>query len=236
MNNIVHLGDCMDGMKEFPDKYFELAIVDPPYGIKADETAYKNGVNGLAYGFKAHKKSNWDKKIPNGLYFNELFRISKNQIITGGNYFVKYLPPVMGWVFWYKMQDNFSFSDGELIFTSFQTKTKIFKYARGNESGFSPMGNGAPNIHPTQKPVALYKWLLTNYAKPGDKILDTHVGSGSSRIACYDLGFDFTGYEIDKDYWEAQEKRFELHKSQQTLFTQASREINKTIQLQTEFK
>jgi len=98
------------------------------------------------------------------------------------------------------------------------------------------MGNGAPNIHPTQKPVALYKWLLTHYAKPGDKILDTHVGSGSSRIACYDLGFDFTGYEIDKDYWEAQEKRFELHRSQQTIFLPASREINETIQLQTEFE
>src|SRR5690606_27354334 len=103
--------------------------------------------------------------------------------------------PSMGWVFWYKMQDNFSFSDGEFLFTSFQKKARIFKYARGNESGFSPMGNAAPNIHPTQKPVALYRYLLKLYAKRGDLILDTHVGSASSLVACKELGFDYVGFE-----------------------------------------
>jgi len=115
------------------------------------------------------------------------------------------------------MQDNFSFSDGEFAFSSFQNKARIFKYARGNESGFSPKGNQMPNIHPTQKPVALYKWLLKNYAKPGDKIIDTHLGSQSSRIACYDGGFDFWGWEIDPDYFRDGCKRFENHKAQMKL-------------------
>jgi len=210
--------DCLLYMKTVPDKFFNLSIVDPPYGINADGVAFKNGLNCVANGFKSHKKSNWDFKIPTKEYFKELFRVSKNQIITGANYFVEHLPPTMAWVFWYKMQDNFSFSDGEMIFTSFQTKTKIFKYARGNESGFSPMGNSAPNIHPTQKPVALYKWLLKNYAKEGDKIFDSHLGSQSSRIACYDMGFDFYGCELDEDYFKAGCERYENHIKQGRLF------------------
>ena len=124
----------------------------------------------------------------------------------------------MGWVFWYKMQDNFSFSDGELAFTSFDVKTRIFKYARGMSSGFAPGGESCPNIHPTQKPVALYKWLLHNYAKPGDHILDTHLGSASIAIACHDYNFDLTGCELDPEYFAAAMKRVEAHTAQQKLF------------------
>ena len=207
LNQIIN-ADCMDIMKDIPDKYFELAIVDPPYGIGADKNAFKNSNRtGFINGFKNHKSKNWDSVIPDGNYFNELFRVSQNQIITGANYFTKYLPSSMAWVFWYKMQDNFSFSDGEFIFTSFQTKAKIFKYARGNESGFSPKGNTGSNIHPTQKPVALYKWLLKNYATEGDKILDTHSGSGTTAIACVDMGFEYLCIEKDKEYFEKSVER-----------------------------
>lgn len=208
LNQIIN-ADCMDIMKDIPDKYFELAIVDPPYGLDMDLNAYNNGVNCRANGFKKHKKGDWDSVIPDEKYFTELFRVSQNQIITGANYFTKYLPPTMAWVFWYKMQSNFSFSDGEFIFTSFQTKAKIFEYARGNESGFSPKGNTGSNIHPTQKPVALYKWLLKNYAKQGDKILDTHAGSCSSVVACIDYGFEYLAIEKDKDYYKASLKRID---------------------------
>ena len=207
--------DCMEGMKTFPDKHFDLAICDPPYGLNMEVNAYNNGINCKANGFKAHLKKEWDNAIPKEDYFNELFRVSKNQIITGANYFTKYLPPTMAWIFWYKMQDNFSFSDGEFIFTSFQTKAKIFQYARGNESGFSPKSPfNSANIHPTQKPIALYKWLLKNYAKEGDLILDTHVGSASSLIACEDMGFEYVGYELDKDYYDAAQKRLKEFRSQ----------------------
>jgi len=206
--------DCMEYMQGLPDGYFNLVIADPPYGIGIDRTIQrKEGKNG----FKKHKHTNWDEKIPTKEYFRELFRVSKNQIICGGNYMVEYLPPTMGWVFWYKMQDNFSFGDGEFIFTSFQTKAKIFKYGRG-KSGFASKGCGMSKIHPTQKPVALYKWLLKNYAKEGDKILDTHLGSGSSRIAAFDMGFDFYATELDKDYFDASVKRFNEHTSQLQIF------------------
>ncbi len=214
----IHLGDCMTAMAGMKDKQYSLALVDPPYGLNMDENVYKNGINCLANGFKAHGKGQWDKAIPPKQYFDELFRVSKNQIIWGGNYFTQYLPPSMGWVFWYKMQDNFSFSDGEFAFTSFKCKARIFKYARGMESGFAPGGCAFPNIHPTQKPVKLYEWLLTHYAKKGDSILDTHLGSGSSAVACDILGFDFTGYEIDEDYYRAACKRLENHQRQGKLF------------------
>ena len=202
--------DCMEAMKAFPDKHFELAIVDPPYGIKRAgqiETFTKE---------KKHKRKHfdikdWDNKTPNELYFDELFRVSKNQIIWGANYFVNHLFSSMGWIFWDKGQD-LSMSDGELAFTSFERALRRIKINRGQlmiEGG---------TIHPTQKPIKLYKWLLTNYANKGDKILDTHLGSGSIRIASLDLGFDFYGYELDKDYFDAQEKRFNDHKMQLKLF------------------
>lgn len=214
--------DCIEFMKQFPDKHFELAIVDPPYGINADKNAFKNGVTCKANGFKVHKNTNWDNEIPSKEYFTELFRVSKEQIIWGGNYFTDILPPVMSWIIWDKMQYNFSFSDGEMGWYSKNTKMKIFRYARGNESGFAPKLKGTLragiNIHPTQKPIKLYRWLLQNYASKGDKILDTHLGSGSSRIACDMEGFDFYGCELDKDYFEAHQKRWIDYKKQLTLF------------------
>lgn len=209
-------------MARFPDNYFDLAIVDPPYGIGADENAFKNGVNCKANGFKEHKQSSWDNAIPTKQYFDELKRVSKNQIIWGGNYFTEHLPPVMSWIIWDKMQYNFSFSHGEMAWNSFNTKLLIFKYARGNESGFAPkipsgMKQGL-NIHPTQKPIALYKYCLENFAKKGDKILDTHFGSGSIAIACHDYGFELTACELDPDYFKKSVQRLKNHVAQQKLF------------------
>jgi len=214
--------DCMEGMKQYPDKYFELAIVDPPYGINADSNAYKNGINCKANGFKEYRKGMWDKGSPDIEYFKELFRVSKNQIIWGANHFIESINKNSScWIIWNKVQRGFSFSDAELAWTSMATSVRVFDYARGNDIGFAPKlkdhERAGINIHPTQKPVALYRWLLANYAKQGDKILDTHLGSGSSRIAAHQLGFDFTGYEIDKDYFEASEKRFRLVTSQKQI-------------------
>ena len=208
----------MLGMAEYPDKYFELAIVDPPYGIGRDgyecgskpNAKWKNPIK------KVYKKGEWDKAIPDQNYFKELFRVSKNQIIWGGNYFIDNLYPSMGIIAWDK-EVNGNFSEFEMAWTSFDVRARIFKW----------MWNGCrkqepeTRFHPTQKPVKLYKWLLDKYAKQGDKILDTHLGSGSSRIACYDYGFDFTGFELDKDYFDAQEKRFKDHISQTNLFKPA---------------
>jgi len=221
-NSTVYLMDCMEALRQTPDNYYSLALVDPPYGIKADEKAFKNGVNCKANGFKEHKNTNWDNEIPTLEYFTELFRVSKEQIIWGGNYFTDILPPVMSWLIWDKMQYNFSFSDGEMAWYSRNTKMKIFRYARGNESGFAPKLKGTEragiNIHPTQKPIGLYDWLLHHFAKPNDLILDTHLGSGSSRISAYKGGFNFVGFEIDAEYYEKQEKRFNEFKSQLRLF------------------
>lgn len=209
LNKIIH-ADCMDIMKDIPDKYFELAIVDPPYGINADIANNSNNGN---FGFNKYHNSSWDKKIPDKKYFNELFRISKNQIICGGNYFTEYLPSKMCWVVWDKKQDNFSFSDGELLWTSFNTKLKFFRWSR---SATTLKENG--RIHPTQKPIALYRWLLQNYAKPGDKIIDTHSGSGSLACACHLEKFDFLAIEKDEDYYNASVERFETVRSQGVLF------------------
>ena len=205
----VYLMDCMEGMKQYPDNYFDLAIVDPPYGIGRSgqtETFTKNPKHKR----KHFEDKEWDNEAPSLDYWNELFRVSKNQIVWGANYFTEYLPKSMGWVFWDKGQD-LSMSDGELAYTSFNRALRRIKINRGQL-----MVEGG-TIHPTQKPIKLYQWLLTNYANKGDKILDTHVGSGSSRIACQKMGFDFTGYEIDEDYFEAQEKRYNEFISQLTL-------------------
>ena len=214
--------DCMELLKRTPDNYYDLAICDPPYGIDADENAYKNGINCKVNGFKEHRKGGWDNAIPTKEYFNELKRVSKNQIIWGGNYFTEFLSPAMSWIVWDKMQHNFSFADGELAWNSFGTKLKIFQYARGNESGFAPKIKAGMkfglNIHPTQKPIALYKFCLENYAKEGDKILDTHLGSGSIAIACHDYGFELTACELDKEYYDKAIERIKNHVSQQKLF------------------
>jgi site-specific DNA-methyltransferase (adenine-specific) len=199
MKNIAHNIDNMEFMKDIPDNYYELAIIDPEYGINAGTMEMGKGKEN-----KKIKKSKWDKKPADKKYFNELFRISKNQIIFGGNYF--HLPIKNSWIVWDKdRKKEVSFSDGELIWTSFDFNLKIHKH---KYDGFLGADKDC-RIHKCQKPVALYKWLLTNYAKPNDKIFDSHVGSGSIRIACHELGFDFTGCELDKDYYEAQEKRYQ---------------------------
>lgn len=197
--------DCMEGMKEIPDKYFDLAIVDPPYGIGAGKEKPHNGWKD--YGIKQ-----WDKNSPDELYFNELFRVSKNQIIWGANHFISKIPfDFSCFLIWDKGQRDFSLADGEMAWSSFKTSARFFNYARAKA-----LQEG--KIHPTQKPVALYKWLLTNYAKAGDKILDTHVGSASSLIACYDLGFESLGFELDEDYYRMATERLEKHKAQLNMF------------------
>ena len=206
--NKVHLCDCMEFMKGIPDKYYELAIVDPPYGI--GDKLLNGGHNGTVKFHEQYEKNKWDNFRPTKEYFNELFRVSKNQIIWGANYFIDFLYPSRGIISWDKnLGSPYNFSHWEMAWTSFDCIAR-----RTIES--SNTGN---RFHPTQKPVALYKWLLKNYAKPGDKIFDSHVGSGSIRIACHDMGFDFEGCEIDKDYWEAQEERYNQHAQQQDLFS-----------------
>jgi site-specific DNA-methyltransferase (adenine-specific) len=197
------------------DNQFDLAIVDPPYGIgragyecgSKGNHKWKNPVK------KTYEKKDWDDEIPNKEYFTELMRVSENQIIWGGNNFIEHLYNTTAVIAWDK-EVNGNFSEFELAWTSFESRARLFKW----------MWNGfrkhkiEERFHPAQKPVALYKWLLKNYAKEGDTILDTHLGSGSSRIAAHDMGFDFTGYEVDKDYFDAQEKRFKHHIQQQSLF------------------
>ena len=197
--NEVKLIDCMEYMKTVPDKYYELAIVDPPYGI---------GMDGGKRQYSEYERKNWDTAIPDKKYFSELFRVSEHQIIWGGNYFG--LPPFKCFLIWDKTLHGNTYADGEMAWTSFNKVARIF-----------PLNIcfNRDRIHPTQKPVALYKWLLQNYAKPNDKIFDSHVGSGSSRIACYDMGFDFMGCELDADYWKAQEERFKSHTMQGDLFS-----------------
>ena len=197
--------DNMDLMARYDDNYFDLAIVDPPYGIGAGKmTMGKGSRNDTG----KNKKKKWDNSIPSNEYFIQLNRISKNQIIWGGNYFN--LPPTRCFLLWDKLDYNSDFASHELAWTSFDKNTKCFRRARNK-------GNQI-KIHPTQKPVKLYEWLLMNYAKEGDKILDTHLGSGSIAIACHNLGFDLTACELDKEYYDAAMKRLNDHKLQQKLF------------------
>ena len=192
--------DCLEALKLIPDNTYDLAIVDPPYGIGISSNPVR----------QQHTKKDWDSSIPNEEYFNEMQRVSKNQIIWGGNYFLDYLKSSQCFIIWDKKQPfDFSLAMCEMAWTSFSKPAKMFRYSVLNERG---------KIHPTQKPVKLYEWLLDNYAKEGDKILDTHLGSGSIAIACHNRGFDLTAYEIDKDYFEATTKRIQDHIAQLTLF------------------
>lgn len=244
-SSIVYNEDCMELMGRYPEKYFELAVVDPPYGIadkmvktgfskteeKAGHRLYQNH-RGTAKYLKNQLGTNqvdemkkWDI-CPDYSYFEELKRVSKNQIIWGANY----MPPVLNvlgvarcWLVWDKViSDKFTLSQFETAYTSFNKLSKIFVYANANCIGFAPKLKGVERvglgIHPTQKPVALYDWIFKNYAKEGDKILDTHLGSGSSRIAAYKAGLDFVGCELDKEYFEAADKRFNEFKSQLRMF------------------
>lgn len=200
--------DCMEAMREFPDKFFELAIVDPPYGIASQQ---KRGVGSRID--KSGKMNNWNNSIPDEVYFDELFRVSKGQIIWGANNYAG-LPPTEYFCIWNKKQsvENFASAEYAWISQSVGKPAKIFDF------GIHAHNSSISRIHPTQKPIELYKWLLINYAKPGDKIVDTHLGSGSSRIAAWDMGFDFWGYEIDSDYFGDHEKRFQTHISKPVLF------------------
>lgn len=217
MNNKVILGDNMEYMKTLPDGHFELAIVDVPYGI--GESGKTNKTRAKLATSKDYGNKDWDKEPPTKEYFNELIRISKNQIIWGANHFIDLIPYRSScWIVWDKDNGLTDFADSELAYTSFKTAVRNFKF-KWQGMLQQNMKNKEVRIHPTQKPVALYKWILKNYAKPNDKIFDSHVGSGSIRIACHDMGFDFTGCEIDEDYFNDQEARFKKHTSQGDLFS-----------------
>jgi site-specific DNA-methyltransferase (adenine-specific) len=206
--------DNMELMARYEDNHFDLAIVDPPYGIEMDNQFVRvkpNRPNSyLRAGESQYKNATWDNDIPSPDYFKELFRVSKNQVIWGANYMCEFIPNGFGWIFWDKQMGDNNFSAGEFAFQSIQKRSACFSYPSMRVSG--------TRIHPTQKPVSLYEWLLMNYAKEGDKILDTHLGSGSIAIACHNLGFDLTACELDKDYYEAALKRIEQHKAQTRLF------------------
>ena len=192
--------DNMKLMSRYEDNYFDLAIVDPPYGINI----YNSGSR-----FGHYKGKNWDSTTPTKKYFKELFRISKNQIIWGGNYF--YLKPTRCFLIWDKQQpETVSFASCEYAWTSFNKSAKTFYLRPQNADDY--------RIHPTQKPAKLYEWLFMNYAKEGDKILDTHLGSGSIAIACHNLGYDLTGYELDKEYYDNAIKRIKNHQAQTRIF------------------
>jgi site-specific DNA-methyltransferase (adenine-specific) len=221
MSSIVFNEDCIEGMKRYPDKYFDLACIDPPYGIGHSTIAGNQA--GEKYGnAKAKKKDygmkNWDNEPPSIEFFTELFRVSKNQIIWGANHFISRMPyDSPCWLVWDKDNGDNNFADCELAWGSFDKAVRKFKFTwHGMIQG--DMKNKEDRFHPTQKPIKLYDWIFHKYAKPNDKILDTHLGSGSSRIAAYKNGLDFTGFELDKDYFEESEKRFNNFKSQLTLF------------------
>ena len=212
--NKIHNQDCLEAMKSMQDNQFDLAIVDPPYGIDADinqnNLGGKKGFTKNAGTYKSYHKSNWDKEIPSDEYFVELQRVSKKYIIWGGNYFN--FVSDSGVIIWYKGNSG-NFKEGELAKTNFNT-FKVFKYSRAD----AYINDCKNKIHPTQKPVKLYEWLLMNYAKEGDKILDTHLGSGSIAIACHNLGYDLTGYELDKEYYDNAIKRIKNHQAQTRIF------------------
>ena len=213
--NVVYHEDCMEGLKRFPDNYFDLAVVDPPYGIgehgqRPNRTdRWKSAPKEVKY-----KKVEWDTCSPEKTYFIELMRVSKNQIVWGANHFISKIPyDSPCWLVWDKKATG-NFADCELAWTSFKTSVRKFEWLWNGFRKEKP----EERIHPTQKPVALYDWIFANYASDGNLILDTHLGSGSSRIAAHKAGLSFVGFEIDKDYFEAQEKRFKTFTSQLRLF------------------
>ena len=206
---MIYNEDCLIAMKDMSDNQFDLAIVDPPYEVINNNKAkgFKNDT------FKNIRNAKeWDHK-PDKEYFNELFRVSKNQIIWGFQYFIDELPPTKSVIVWDKMNGANFMNDAELAWNSGKGNNRIFKHAYIGRYHPDPI-----KIHPTQKPTKLYEWLLMNYAKEGDTILDTHLGSGSIAIACHNLGYNLTGYELDKDYFDAANKRINEHKKQLTIF------------------
>lgn len=211
--------DCMEYLKEFPDNYFDLAIVDPPYGGVTQGGYMSNKMGGgVAKNRNDYHLGVWQYGRPSDDYFKELLRVSKNQIIWGGNYYASLLPDSQGWIVWDKEKpEGVSFADAELAWTSFDVATRIFKFAwNGMLQG--DMKNKEAKIHPTQKPVRLYEWCLSRYAKDGDTILDTHVGSGSSLIACHETDHKYIGFEIDPVYYEKAKERIDEASSQVNIF------------------
>jgi site-specific DNA-methyltransferase (adenine-specific) len=206
-NSSIFMMDCVSAMKNYPDNYFDLAVVDPPYGLNINSSG--------SHFKKRHDIKNWDKEGPGDDYFTHLFRVSKNQIIWGGNYFTEKLSQNNNWIIWDKKNPNLSFSEAELAWCSIKKNIRIFAF-------YSVQVEDCGKIHPTQKPIALYNWIFKNYAETGMKVLDTHLGSGSSRIAAHKAGMDFTGFEIDEDYFRASNKRFKDYHSQLTLFSHVS--------------
>ena len=227
--SVVYNEDCLEGLKRFSDNYFDLAIVDPPYGIGADKAQNAaaaqrekaNGKSKAGRGWKAYKETDWDNETPSAEYWRELRRVSKNQIVWGGNYFTDHLEPKMGWIVWNKMQRNFSLADGELAWTSFDKAMRIFDMSRGEALAKNNETGG--RFHPTQKPVKLYEWILQNYASEGDLILDTHFGSGSIALAVDKanrldkMNLHLTACEIDKEYIDKAIKRISESIKQCTL-------------------
>jgi site-specific DNA-methyltransferase (adenine-specific) len=208
----------MDVMRQAPDKFYDLAIVDPPYGIGEHGGKVRFGPRSIAEGFtkpKSYAKKSWDSEPPTAEYFEELFRVSNNQIIWGGNYMTNNLRPSPCWIIWDKKyaNDGSDFADCEMAWGSFKTAARIF---RKPWIGFGTINSGETRIHPTQKPVALYEWLLRKYAQPGQLILDTHMGSGSIAIACNNVGHPLTACEIDKEYFSAAVERIGRELKQQT--------------------
>ena len=204
-----YLRDCMAAMAEFPDKFFDLAVVDPPYGIGISVSmGRRKGEKHSGF----HKFAGGDKSIPNAAYFEQLFRVSKEQIVWGGNYMTQHLPPSPCWLLWdKKITESVTFAQYEMAWSSFKSSAKKFEQ-------FPDQSHTGCRIHPTQKPIALYDWIFANYAKAGQKVLDTHLGSGSSRIAANKAGIDFWGYELDADYFAAHEKRYANFISQLRMF------------------
>ena len=197
--------DCIEFMKSKPDKCYDLAIVDPPYGINFAKTH-------TGKGWTVRESKDWDKGIPPTEYWEQLFRVSKNQVVWGGNYMTEFLPPSMGWIFWDKGQRDFSLADGELAWTSFNKALRVYEYSRAK------LNNNRGGLHPTEKPVQLYRWILTKYAEKGMKILDTHGGSMTHAIAADMEGFDLDICEIDKEYFDSGVKAFTNYKLQTKLF------------------
>ncbi|MBQ8830825.1 MAG: site-specific DNA-methyltransferase [Oscillospiraceae bacterium] len=216
--NIAFNEDCVDVMRRYPTGYFDLAVVDPPYG-DIPKGGYMNGTGGGLAKQKKYGDAIWTMPKPTKQYFDELFRVSKNQIIWGANYFVEEVHRSSPcWLVWDKVHpEGVNYADFEMAYTSFDGAARMFRY-RWNGFVQQNMKNKEVRIHPTQKPVALYEWIYTMFTKSGDKILDTHLGSGSSRIAAYNAGLDFTGCEINREYFEQQEERYKAHTAQMRLF------------------
>jgi site-specific DNA-methyltransferase (adenine-specific) len=211
-SSIVYLEDCVQGLKRFADKHFDLAIIDPPYGnVAVFENCQPLERKNIRQ--KKYADKDWDKQKPPSEYWQELFRVSKNQIVWGGNYFTDYLPESRGWIYWDKNNGDNSFSDGELAWTSFNKRLMSYK-----KNSKAETRGGKDRFHPTQKPIGLYDFCIINYGAEANIILDTHVGSGSSRIAAAKAGKQFIGFEIDPEYYEKQEKRFKNFSAQQRLF------------------